>query len=165
MKIPSIIQKPIQHVLGAGLLLAAASACAPMAPAPALSGSHPIHGRSSTIPDQPVSVRIHGKFIDEDSPLEHQVFFRNTGSEIVSFDYTLSDVPGVPHVDRDGPNSGLVANLYPGAEVEVPNPLKKSRLYVVIGSLTHGKKSAAQLDAIYRSTAIPSPQGEKAPAQ
>jgi hypothetical protein len=104
-------------------------------------------------PQHPISVRIHGKVIDEDSPMEYTVRFRNVGRQVASFDYTVADQRGVPHVDRDGPDSGFVANLYPGAEVEVVNPKKVKRVWVTLGTITYGRKTNPELDAVYRSTA------------
>jgi hypothetical protein len=98
----------------------------------------------------PIAVRVHSKFIDEDSPIEYTLKFRNAGNEIVSFDYTVSDQPGIPHVDREGPNSGFISNLYPGAEIEVQNPRKLKRVWVTLGTVSYGKKPAAELDEIYR---------------
>jgi len=98
----------------------------------------------------PVIMRVHTKVVDEDSPLEYSLRFRNTGKQVVSFDYTVADKPGVPHVDREGPNSGMVSNLYPGAEIDLPNPPKKRRVYLSYGKLTYGKRTSAELDAMYR---------------
>ena len=98
----------------------------------------------------PIAVRVHSKYIDEDSPMEYTLRFRNAGSEIVSFDYTVADQNGVPHVDREGPNSGMVKNLYPGATLEVPNPLKLKRVFVTLGTVSYGKKTETEIDAIFR---------------
>lgn len=92
-------------------------------------------------PNVPVLVRVENKYIDEDSPMEHPIRFRNAGGQVVSFEYTIADQPGVPHVDRDGPNSGFVGNQYPGSEVEVPNPLKKRRVWVTLARVSYGKKA------------------------
>lgn len=102
----------------------------------------------------PISVRIHSKVIDEDSPVEYTIRFRNAGRQVASFDYTVSDQKGVPHVDRDGPDSGFIANLYPGAEVEVVNPKKIKRVWVTMGTITYGRKTNPELDAVYRTTAV-----------
>lgn len=101
----------------------------------------------------PISVRIHSKVIDEDSPVDYTIRFRNVGRQVASFDYTVADQRGVPHVDRDGPDSGFVANLYPGAEVEVVNPKKVKRVWVTLGTITYGRKTTPELDAVYRTTA------------
>jgi hypothetical protein len=98
----------------------------------------------------PIAVRVHSKYIDEDSPMEYTLHFRNAGTEVVSFDYTVSDQRQVPHVDREGPNSGLVKNLYPGATLEVANPLKLKRVFVTLGTVTYGKKTEVELDALFR---------------
>jgi hypothetical protein len=102
----------------------------------------------------PIAVRVHSKVIDEDSPVEYTIRIRNAGRQIASFDYTVADQPGVPHVDRDGPNSGFIPNLYPGAEVA--NPLKTKRVWVTLGTVTYGKKSPTELDSVYRPNATPS---------
>ena len=98
----------------------------------------------------PIAMRVHGKYVDEDSPLKYTVHFKNHGREVLSFDYTLAKERGVPHIDREGPNSGLVNNLYPGAEIEVPNPFEKRAVKVTFGKVTYGKKAPAELDALYR---------------
>jgi len=102
----------------------------------------------------PIAVSLFGKYIDEDTPIDYVLRFRNAGRQLVSFDYTVADQRGVPHVDRDGPNSGLVSNLYPGATVEVANPLKRKRVWVMLGTVTYGKKTADELEAIYRPGAL-----------
>jgi hypothetical protein len=91
--------------------------------------------------------------VDENSPLDYQVKFRNLGKEVLSFDYTIADKQDVPHLDRNGPNSGFVPNLYPGAEVAVPNPLKRRNVFIVLGKVTYGKKSLADLQKLYPSDA------------
>jgi hypothetical protein len=107
--------------------------------------------RKTTIPNRPITTWIWGKYIDEDHPLEYYVKFRNIGSEVISFDYTISDKPYVPHIDRDGPNSGLISNLYPGAEVAVRNPLNRWEVYVKVGKMVHGKRTDGQLQSIFPS--------------
>ncbi len=102
----------------------------------------------------PISVRIHSKVIDEDSPVEYTIRFRNVGRQVASFDYTVSDQKGVPHVDRDGPDSGFIPNLYPGAEVEVVNPKKIKRVWVTLGTISYGRKSNPELEAIYRPSTV-----------
>lgn len=94
-------------------------------------------------------MRVHTKVVDEDSPLEYSLRFRNRGKEVVSFDYTIADRRGVPHIDREGPNSGMVANLYPGAEIDMPNPPKRRNVYLSYGKMTFGKRTQAELDALY----------------
>ena len=95
-------------------------------------------------------MRVHTRVIDEDSPLEYTLRFRNRGKQVVSFDYTIADRPGVPHVDREGPNSGMVSNLYPGAEIDLPNPPKKRQVYLSYGKMTYGKRAQTELDSLYR---------------
>ncbi len=95
----------------------------------------------SRYPNPPLVVHVAGKYVDDDNPPEYTLRFRNTGAQIVSYDYTVADRPGVPHIDRDGPNSGFIANQYPGSEIEIPNPLKKSRVWVSLGTISYGKKT------------------------
>jgi len=101
--------------------------------------------------DHPIAVDVRSKYIDEETPLQYTVHFRNVGTEILSFDYTLADQRGVPHVDRNGPNSGFIPNLYPGAEVEVPNTVKRKNVWATLGNVTMGKKPVQDLDKIYKS--------------
>lgn len=105
----------------------------------------------------PVSYQLVSEMVDEET-IEHSLKFRNLGTQIVSFDYTIADEPGVPHVDCLGPNSGLVENLYPGAEAEVKNPVKSlSGVYVTLGRVTSGKRTSEQLAKQYKpSTLAPS---------
>jgi len=104
--------------------------------------------------DAPVSYRFVSEIVDEET-MEHRIKFRNTGAQIVSFDYTVSDAPGVPHLDCLGPNSGLVENLYPGAEVEVKNPIKEEEgIFVVLGRMTYGKRTAEQLAKVYKPSTL-----------
>ncbi len=98
----------------------------------------------------PIGLRVLNKVIDEyEGTTEYSLLFRNNGRDIVSFDYTVSDRPAVPHVDKNGPNSGLVENLYPGAEIEVPNPVGRMAVHVTLGTVTYGKKQKDELIAIY----------------
>lgn len=120
----------------------------------ALVSCHTVESKRLQFPEQPIAVKVINKVIDEDT-LEYAIKFRNTGNDVISFDYTISDEPGVPHVDADGPNSGLVDNLYPGAELEVKNPLNRMAVFVTHGRVTHGKKTASELQAIYRPNAAP----------
>jgi hypothetical protein len=115
----------------------------------AFSACHTVESKRLQFPDQPIAVKVINKIIDEDT-LEYAVKFRNTGNDVISFDYTIADEPGVPHVDADGPNSGLIENLYPGAEVEVKNPLNRMAVFVTHGRVTHGRKTGSELQAIYR---------------
>jgi len=109
--------------------------------------------RKSVSGKAPIATWVWGKYVDENSPLDYQVKFRNLGTEVVSFDYTIADKPDVPHLDRNGPNSGFVPNLYPGAEVAVPNPLKRRDVIIVLGKVTYGKKNLADLQKMFPSDA------------
>ena len=107
-----------------------------------------------TFPNTPVSYQTVSDMIDEET-IEHTVKFRNMGIEIVSFDYTIADEVGVPHTDAEGPNSGLVENLYPGAEASVKNPTKSmDDLYVVLGKVTYGKRTSEQLAKQYKPSSV-----------
>lgn len=118
--------------------------------------------------DTPVAYSFVSEVIDEET-IEHSVKFRNVGKEIISFDYTITDDPTVPHIDCLGPNSGLVENLYPGAEVMVKNtrqpsqsvgivpgalPTRGSKIQVVLGRVTHGKKTSDELARVYKPETI-----------
>ena len=96
----------------------------------------------------PIALRVVSTVIDEER-IEYSLKFRNVGREVLSLEYTVADEPGVPHVDKFGPNSGLIENLYPGAEVEVPNPMKSRAVYVTLGTVTYGKKSKEEVERIY----------------
>ncbi|MCA1963178.1 MAG: hypothetical protein LDL31_04445 [Prosthecobacter sp.] len=107
----------------------------------------------TTFPNTPVAWQLVSEMVDEET-LDHTVRFRNIGSQVISFDYTIADEPGVPHTDAEGPNSGLVENLYPGAEASVKNPVKKNRgTYVVLGRVTYGKKDSSTLAKMYKPSA------------
>jgi len=99
--------------------------------------------------NHPVALYVVSKVIDEEK-VEYSVKFRNVGKEVMSFDYTISDEAGVPHVDAEGPNSGLVENLYPGAEVEVPNPMNRMTVWATLGTVTYGRQTKPQIGAIYK---------------
>ena len=100
----------------------------------------------------PIGLRVLNRVIDEyEGTTEYSLLFRNNGREIISFDYTVADRLGVPHVDKDGPNSGLIENLYPGAEIEVPNPIAKMTVHVTLGTVTYGKKGKDELTATYQT--------------
>ncbi len=103
-------------------------------------------------PHAPVAYQFVSEIIDEET-LDHTVKFRNVGTSIISFDYTISDEPGVPHTDAEGPNSGVVENLYPGAEASVKNTMKSQHAFIVLGKVTHGRKSADELTRLYRPNA------------
>jgi hypothetical protein len=131
--------------LAAGLLAAAA-----------LSSCKTVASRPVVIGDSPVAYQLVSDIVDEDS-LEYTVKFRNVGQQIVSFDYTIADDPNVPHVDCLGPNSGLVENLYPGAEAIVKNPLASKRVSVQLGRLTVGKKTPEELARAYKPGTLTAP--------
>ena len=100
--------------------------------------------------NHPVALFVVNKVSEDEESLEYTVKFRNVGREILSFDYTLSDEPGVPHVDSLGPRSGLVENLYPGDEVEVPNPTNRMTIWATLGTVSYGKRTKDDLAAIYK---------------
>jgi len=107
-----------------------------------------------TFPNAPVSYQTVSDMLDEET-IEHSLKFRNVGTEVVSFDYTIADEVGVPHTDAEGPNSGLVENLYPGAEASVKNPTKSmDDLYVVLGKVTYGKRTSEQLAKQYKPSSV-----------
>ncbi len=118
-----------------------------------LCGCAHLYTKRIIFKNHPVSVRVVSKVIDEEY-VEYSVAFRNVGRDILSFDYTISDEPDVPHVDRDGPNSGLIENLYPGAEVEVKNPTERMAIWATLGTVTYGKKTPEEIEAIYRPEAV-----------
>ncbi len=129
-----------------------------------LTGCASLYTKRVVFRNHPISVRVISKYIDEDTPLEYNVAFRNVGREIVSFDFTLSDEPGVPHVDKNGPNSGLIENLYPGAEVELSNPTKRRHVWATLGIVTYGKLSKEDVARIYSpGTSTASPATAEAP--
>lgn len=100
--------------------------------------------------NHPIALYVVNKLSEDEETLDYTVKFRNIGREILSFDYTLADEPGVPHVDSLGPRSGLVENLYPGDEVEVPNPAKRMTIWATLGTVTYGKRTKDDLAAIYK---------------
>jgi hypothetical protein len=102
--------------------------------------------------NHPVALYVVSELIDEET-LEYSVKFRNVGREVLSFDYTIADEGGVPHVDAEGPQSGLVENLYPGAEVKVENPTESMTVFVTLGKVTYGKRPQDELKGIYNPTA------------
>jgi hypothetical protein len=131
--------------LAAGLLAVAA-----------LSSCKTVSSRPVVIGDSPVTYQLVSEIVDE-AALEHTVKFRNIGQQVLSFDYTIVDDPNVPHVDCLGPNSGLVENLYPGAEAVVKNPLASKRVAVNLGRLTAGKKSSEELARLYKPGTLVAP--------
>ena len=125
----------------------------------ALASCKTITSERYAFADVPVSYQLVSDMIDEET-IEHTVKFRNLGSQIVSFDYTIGDEPGIPHVDCLGPNSGLIENLYPGAEAQVKNPVKSMKgVYVTMGRTTYGKKTSEQLAKMYKPSTLPAAGG------
>jgi hypothetical protein len=118
-----------------------------------LSACTVIESKQVPVANTPVTWRHVTEVVDEEV-VNHTVKFRNIGSDVVSFDYTIVDTVGVPHVDAAGPNSGLVENLYPGAETQVKNPLKGDAEDVVLGRLTFGKRTTEQLAKTYKPWSI-----------
>lgn len=108
----------------------------------------------------PVSYQLVSEMVDEET-IEHSIKFRNLGQQVVSFDYTVADEPGVPHVDCLGPNSGLIENLYPGAEAEVKNPTASMKgVFLTLGRVTYGKRTGDELAKQYKpSTLVPASAG------
>lgn len=103
-----------------------------------------------TFARHPIGLRVLNKVVDEyEGTTEYTLLFRNNGREIISFDYTVSDRPATPHVDKDGPNSGYIENLYPGAEIELPNPVGRMAVHVTLGTVTYGKRGKEELMTIY----------------
>jgi|GEM_PF-1061364 len=98
--------------------------------------------------NHPIALYVVSELVDEET-LEYSVKFRNVGREVLSFDYTIADEDGVPHVDAEGPNSGVVNNIYPGAEVKVANPTESMTVYVTLGKVTYGKRPDEELKGIY----------------
>ncbi|MEM8953706.1 MAG: hypothetical protein AAGD22_06110 [Verrucomicrobiota bacterium] len=114
-----------------------------------LSSCASLYTRHITFERHPVAVRVKSEVIHEDEPLEYSVVFRNVGREIMTFDYTIGDEPDIPHVDKDGPNSGLIENLYPGQEIEVENPMNKMTIWATLGTVTYGKQTRQMIEKIY----------------
>ncbi len=121
-----------------------------------LSSCTVIESRQVPVANTPVTWRHVTEVVDEEV-INHSIKFRNIGREVVSFDYTIVDTVGIPHVDAAGPNSGLVENLYPGAETMVKNPIKGDAEDVVLGSLTYGKRTSEQLAKVYKPWSVPAP--------
>jgi hypothetical protein len=114
-----------------------------------LSSCTVMQSRQYLVNNTPITWRHVTEVIDEEV-VQHSIKFRNVGRDIVSFDYTIVDATGVPHVDAGGPNSGLVENLYPGAETQVKNPLKGDTETVNLGRLTYGKRTSEDLVKTYK---------------
>ncbi len=104
--------------------------------------------RKVVFKNHPIALYVVNEMVDEES-IEYSVKFRNVGREVLSFDYTIADEAGVPHVDADGPNSGVIENLYPGAEVKVDNPTECMKVWVTLGKVTYGKRPKEELKGIY----------------
>lgn len=120
----------------------------------ALASCKTITSERLAFADAPVSYQLVSDVIDEET-VEHTVKFRNLGQQVLSFDYTIGDEPGIPHVDCLGPNSGLIENLYPGAEAQVKNPVKSMRgVYVSLGRVTNGKRNSEELAKIYKPSTL-----------
>jgi hypothetical protein len=117
---------------------------------PAVTSCQTYSTRRVEFKNHPIALYVVNKLSEDEETLDYTVKFRNIGREIVSFDYTLADEPGVPHVDSLGPRSGLVENLYPGDEVEVPNPTKRMTIWGTLGTVTYGKRTKDDLAAIYK---------------
>jgi len=104
--------------------------------------------RKVVFKNHPIALYVVSELVDEET-IDYSVKFRNVGREVLSFDYTIADEAGVPHVDSEGPNSGVVENLYPGAEVKVENPTESMKVYVTLGKVTYGKRPATEIKGIY----------------
>ncbi len=113
------------------------------------TGCQSLYTKRVNFKNHPLAIRVKDTVVDEET-IEYSVVFRNVGREIMSFDYTIADEPNVPHIDSQGPNSGLIENLYPGAEVEVDNPANTLAVWVTIGAVTYGKKPTTKLQQIYQ---------------
>lgn len=121
----------------------------------ALTGCKTLTSDRVVFPNAPVAYQTVSEMVDEET-IEHTVKFRNVGQQVMSFDYTIADAPEVPHTDCLGPNSGLVENLYPGAEAVVKNPLKSRSVWVQLGKVTYGKRTGEELAKAYKpGTLVP----------
>lgn len=114
----------------------------------AYAGCQSLYVKRVKFENHPIAVRILSKVVDEET-IDYTVVFRNVGREVVSFDYTIADEPGVPHIDSQGPNSGLIENLYPGAEVEVENPTKKMAVWITLGEVVYGKRDKGMIQQVF----------------
>ncbi len=128
--------------------------CAGMAAAVLMLGAcSTIYTKRIVFENHPISIRVVSEVDYEEETVNYSIVFRNVGTQILSFDYTIADEEGVVHVDQDGPNSGLIENLYPGAEEKVPNPVESMSVWVTLGSVTYGKKNTFELENVYRPDA------------
>jgi hypothetical protein len=103
--------------------------------------------------NHPIAITVVSEVDYETETVEYFVIFRNVGTQVLTFDYTIADEEGVVHIDQDGPNSGLIENLYPGAQERVPNPVDSLSVWVTLGSVTYGKKNSFELENVYRPDA------------
>ncbi len=106
--------------------------------------------RRITFERHPIAVQVVSRVNEEAEVVEYFVRFRNVGTQILTFDYTIADEEGVVHVDSEGPHSGLIENLYPGVEVEVPNPTESMSVWVTLGTVTYGKQTPFERENVYR---------------
>ncbi len=113
------------------------------------SGCQSLYVKRVKFENHPIAVRVLNKVVD-DERVEYTVVFRNVGREVVSFDYTIADEPGVPHIDSQGPNSGLIENLYPGSEVEVENPTGKMAVWITLGEVVYGKRDKEMIQQVFK---------------
>jgi hypothetical protein len=135
------MKSPLLSLSLAALLLIAGTSCQTYKTRKVLFKNHP------------VALYVISELIDEET-LEYSVKFRNVGRDVLSFDYTIADEGGVPHIDSEGPNSGVVENLYPGAEVKVENPTESMTVYVTLGKVTYGKRPQDELKTLYSPAAL-----------
>jgi len=132
----------------ASLLKITPLVCAAFVLASSFSSCVTYKTRKVVFQNHPIAMYVVSEVIDEEL-IEYSVKFRNVGREVLSFDYTIADEGGVPHVDAEGPNSGLVENLYPGAEVKVDNPTQSLTVWATLGRVTYGKRPKEELSVIY----------------
>lgn len=114
----------------------------------ALTSCETYRTRKVVFKNHPIALYVVSELVDEET-IDYSVKFRNVGREVLSFDYTIADEAGVPHVDSEGPNSGVVENLYPGAEVKVENPTESMKVFVTLGKVTYGKRPNTEIKGIY----------------
>lgn len=119
----------------------------------AFAGCTTISTKRVVFDRHPIGVQVVNTVVDEEVII-YTVKLRNVGRDIMSFDYTISDEPGIPHVDQFGPNSGLIRNLYPGEEREIENPFNRMAVHVTLGNVTYGKKLDGELEAVYNTDAV-----------
>lgn len=134
--------------MSASLLKLTTLACTALVLALSVTSCVTYRTRKVVFQNHPIAMYVVSEVIDEEI-IEYSVKFRNVGREVLSFDYTIADEGGVPHVDAEGPNSGLVENLYPGAEVKVDNPTQSLAVWATLGRVTYGKRPKEELSVIY----------------